>query len=210
MSEIDAIIKLVVLKDQGQPQKKSRELRQLATSKRVALKGEAPAVAELLQRKPGPLLAYKDALELLKHEGITLKHHLNPGQSVTLSPRRNYIEGHGHLNFVNVSHVYGENDQAWYQRHDDQPDEYRQLEIWLSGLTPGSSYLVQIRVTGDAQGSWQVRGSDTGGVVSTVAGGYMRTIPVLAHEVRYDLSLIEVEARGMWQWGFFDAVVTAL
>ena len=70
----------------------------------------------------------------------------------------------------------------------------------LVGKADGSRWL------GARLGPWRVtRVIGIGGIFRA-----LRTIPVLAHEVRYDLSLIEVEARGMWQWGFFDAVVTAL
>ncbi len=210
MSESDGIGKLVVVKDQVQPEKKLRELKAPALQRGVATKLPAASMAELLQRKPGALLNYKDAVALVTGQGFTLKHHLTPGESFVLSPRRNYVEGHGYLNFTNVSHVYGENDQAWFMRHDGQPDDYRKLDIWLTGLTAGASYLIQIRVTGESQGTWQVRGSDTGGVVTTVNGGYMLTIPVLVHDIRYTMSLVSVEARNMGSWGFYDATVMAL
>lgn len=227
MADGEAISELIILEDKPAASK-AAALKGLRKDRRLpAARGLKEVVGDLsrdrkvvgdfskqldeLQAKarPGPLLDYQHGLQRAIDRGILIKHHLGPGQTLRLSPRANHVEGHGHLNFINVRHLFGENDQAWFYSDDDQPDDARKVEIWLRGLTVGASYLVQIRVSGHAGGQWQVRGSDTTGVF-TVAGGFERTIPVLVHEVDLDMSLVTINATGMNLWGFYDATISAL
>lgn len=209
MPKNESISDLIVLEGKAAAIQKAPQRFESRLDVKAIKQGRAEPLAELLKRKPGPLLEYKEAIERVRERGIVLKHHLGPGQSITLSPRVNWIEGHGHLNFINVRHLFGENNQAWFMTDDDQPDTARKLEIWLTGLTVGASFLVQIRVSGDASRNFEIRGSDTAGVTH-VPGGLDRTIPVLVHEVQYSMSLVTIHAIDMWQWGFYDATITAM
>jgi len=209
MADNDTISDLVVLQNPGVKTRLPVTKRMEAALGAPALKRyDKRAPEEFARARPGPLLERAQALERVVKKGLVLKKHDLPDQPITLSPRRPYIEGHGYLNMIQVRHVFGENGQAWWQKVDDAPDHYRELEIWLQNPTPGASYLVQIRVMGSPDGRFVIRGSDTTG--ETTVPGSTDTIPVLVHDVDLSLSLVTLHATGMWQWGLFDVTIAPL
>jgi hypothetical protein len=182
---------------------------QIQKSVASALKRVVPdGLGELVQRKPGALLERPALDKLLKDRDIVVLYHHVPGAPVVLSARTAFVENHGYLNFILPRFVSGENGQAWFLRTNESED-YRKVEVWLTDLTVGASYLVQLRVTSGPDSSFEVRGSDTTGV-QTVHGGYQLTIPVLVHEVHSSMSLVTVANHDDHSWGFYDATITAL
>lgn len=218
MADKPQISELVVLRERGDgkdgaasvgrsksPIKRPQLDRALtAANKRIA----PESLDELLKRKPGPLLDLAALGPLLKDRGIELLHHHQPATPLVLSPKVAHVEGRGWLNFFLARSVFGENGQAWFVRTEEGED-YRKVEVWLTGLTRGASYLVQLRVTAHPSTAFEVRGSDTAGV-QTVPAGYQLTIPVLVHDVDYSMSLVTVANHADAMWGFYDATISAL
>lgn len=216
MADKPQISELVVLKEQTDTKtgattglKAPLRAAQIQKSVASALKRVVPdSLGELVQRKPGALLDRAAIDEILADRDIVVRHHQDPATPVVLSARTSFVEGHGYLNFILPRFVSGENGQAWFLRTNESED-YRKVEVWLTGLTPGASYLVQLRVTSGPDTSFEVRGSDTTGV-QTVRGGYQLTIPVLVHDVHSSLSLVTVANHDDHSWGFYDATISAL
>lgn len=216
MAEKPLISELVVLK--GEPDtnagattglKAPLRAAQIQKSVASALKRVVPdSLGELVQRKPGPLLARAALDAILKERGIVVRHHHDTAAPVVLSARTSFAEGHGYLNFILPRFVSGENGQAWFLRTNESED-YRKVEVWLTDLTPGASYLVQLRLTSGPASSFEIRGSDTTGV-QTVRGGYQLTVPVLVHDVHSSISLVTVANHDDHSWGFYDATISAL
>jgi len=132
---------------------------------------------------------------------------IEPGATFTLSPRQAWIDGRGYLDVYNSVIFASDEPNIQFIDSVGPSDDARNVQIWLRGLTPGHSYIAQIRVQAGTGGTFHI-GTGEGGQ-QTAAGGD-QTIPVLLFQVRGELSLIRIENHGAWYWAFVDVTVSAL
>lgn len=133
---------------------------------------------------------------------------LQPGQSFTLSSARALVEGRGWLEVYNTCVVDPRSPTYQFVNNVGFGDESRQVNVWLSNLVPGRSYIVQLRVQAGQGGTFHI-GTGEGDHLTRPAGD--QTIPVLLFQVERDLSLVRIDNRGgAYYWAFVDATVTAL
>lgn len=148
-----------------------------------------------------------EIVEQLGKLGKLTPKNIQPGDTFTLSPRQAWLENRGYLDVYNSVIVASDLPNIQFINSVGPSDEARNVQIWLRGLTPGHSYIAQIRVQAGTGGTFNISTGEGGR--QTAAGGD-QTIAVLLFQVRGELSLIRVENHGAWYWAFVDATITAL
>lgn len=174
----------------------------------------APQKPERVQLDKAPQLAEPTHLhdvtaivEQLGKLGKLTPKNIQPGDTFTLSPRQAWLEGRGYLDVYNSVIFAADLPNIQFINGVGPSDDARNVQIWLRGLTPGHSYIAQIRVQAGTGGTFQI-GTGEGG--RQTAPGGDQTIPVLLFQVRGELSLIRIENHGAWYWAFVDVTITAL
>lgn len=167
-----------------------------------------PQLAKLPQLDAPPRLHDISALlESLGKLGKLTPKDIQPGDTFTLSPRQPYIENRGSLEVLNALLYVPDVPNIQFIDSFGGADEARYVQVWLRGLTPGHSYIAQIRVQAGGNGTFQVSTGEGGRQTSP---GGDRTIPVLLSRVGHELSLIRVINLGASYWAFVDVTVTAI
>jgi len=170
---------------------------------------QKPQTAENLPKldKPPALTNVKDLIEQLRKLPTLKAEKWQVGESYTLSARKPWIEDRGYIDaFQPIMAIPG---QPTYQfvNNIGISDEARHIEIWLTKLTPGASYIVQIRLQAGTGGQFKI---STGEGTRQTAPGGDQTVAVLLFQVERELSLVRVENHGASYWAFVDATITAI
>ncbi len=133
---------------------------------------------------------------------------LQAGDSFTLSPRHAWIEGRGYLEALNIIAFAPDMPTIQFVDSIGPSDDARFVDIWLQNLTPGQSYIAQIRVVAGQGGEFHVR---TSNATHAIVPGGDRTIPVLLFQVADPLALIKITNIGdAYYWAFVDVTITAI
>lgn len=166
-------------------------------------------LADKLQKLdvPTPLYDVTTILDAVRKLGRIESKNLQPGQSFTLSARQAWIEGRGWIEAFNVVCVAPTHPTIQFIQNVGSSDEGRHVDIWLSNLVPGRSYIAQVRVQAGQGGTFHI---GTGEGDHLTAPGGDRTIPVLLFTVERDLSLISIKNLGASYWAFADVTITAI
>lgn len=132
---------------------------------------------------------------------------IEPGATHTLSARTPWIEHVGWIETLHSLASFPTNPSYEFSVTPEVPDEYRQATIWLEELSPGSSYIVQLRLRGFQEGQYLISTGEGG---RQQAPGGNTTIPVLLYQVARSISLVRVMAQGIGNWALIDATITAI
>ena len=75
------------------------------------------------------------------------------GETYTLSARKPWVEDRGYIDAFQPIMAIPEQPTFQFANHIGVSDEGRHIEIWLTRLTPGASYIVQLRLQAGTGGS---------------------------------------------------------
>mgnify|MGYP006888937217 CR=1 FL=1 len=129
------------------------------------------------------------------------------GETYTLSARKPWVEDRGYIDAFQPIMAIPEQPTFQFANHIGVSDEGRHIEIWLTRLTPGASYIVQLRLQAGTGGTYHISTGE--GTHQTSAGGD-QTVAVLLYQVEREMSLVRIENHGASYWAFVDATITAI
>lgn len=131
---------------------------------------------------------------------------MNLTSHVTLSARTPWIEAKGYLSALNPRTVFPDDPAMWFAPESGQPTG--RLEIWLSGLDAGATYLARVEVASWGTSPFDVRAITLGaGVTLQTVSPPVGPQTLLLQFPSGDggLGLIRIECA---DWGFYEAEVS--
>jgi hypothetical protein len=129
------------------------------------------------------------------------------GETYTLSARKPWIDNRGYIEAFQPLMAIAEQPTYQFVNNVGISDDARNIQVWLTDLTPGASYIVQLRVQAGTGGQFKISTGE-GGRQTAPAGD--QTIAVLLFQVERQMSLVRVENHGAHYWAFVDATITAI
>jgi hypothetical protein len=188
-----------------------------STRSRSAGRAKAPAIS-LSGSYPAPpkkklpdLLTKSKLGDIVKQHGGVTKD--VPGKPyITLSARTPWVEGKGNLITMNASYTLPATPEVKFGGLSAAGPETRHVFAWLTDLSPGAAYVLQVRV-----GAWGidpieeprfVLGGDMASMQEVPAEQGDQTIGAYVPEAEEKLGFVMLWTKGVDLWSFYDLSVS--
>ncbi len=131
---------------------------------------------------------------------------------VVLRPSTPWVQDRGWLNFIGNWHYFSQppGDNAGWVRA-IAPSSAGMMEIWLTGLTPKSNYLVAIHVgcsVGGPDPGFKIGASDAAGQTVNAQPPEQVLLVIISPDM--ETSLVTVQPQQLESWSFYKAEVAEL
>jgi hypothetical protein len=160
---------------------------------------------------PSPNLPMKQVYDSLALLGVsaTWATIAGTGPHVSLDMRTPWVRGRGYVNLIRTWHVWSDVPRADWLSWLDGNRDGGIIELWLDGLQPGSEYILDIAVTGTANGTGAVFrvGSSAGFWADYPVSGYKTQHLLGVLQPRQDRALVHIDHIALDSVSFHSAVV---